>query len=127
MIVKTRAIFSGRLLYVAHNVEEAETVPFWDRLDAIGVSLYPPLGADDDRDFRRAAMRATADRLDMLGAIYRQAIVIAEIGLRSAEGAAAKPWESAGGTRRRRRSDASGRRARRLACGSQSPDRSTAF
>ncbi len=66
LIAKTRAAFSGRLLYVAHNVEEAETVPFWDRLDAIGVSLYPPLGGDDDRDYRRAAMRAIADRLDML-------------------------------------------------------------
>ena len=66
MIAKTRAVFSGRLLYVAHNAEEAETVPFWDRLDAIGVSLYPPLGDDDDRDYRRAVMRAVADRLDML-------------------------------------------------------------
>ena len=59
------------------------------------MSLYPPLGGDNDRDFRRAAMRATADRLDMLSVIYRKPVVIAEIGLRSAEGAAAKPWESA--------------------------------
>ncbi len=95
LIAKTRAAFSGRLLYVAHNVDEAETVPFWDRLDAIGVSLYPPLGGDDDRNYRRAAMRATADRLDMLAVIYRKPVVIAEIGLRSAAGAAAKPWESA--------------------------------
>lgn len=95
VIGKTRAVFSGRLLYVAHNVEEAETVPFWDRLDAIGVSLYPPLGNDDDRDDRRAAMRAIAGRLDMLAMIYRKPVVIAEIGLRSAAGAAAKPWESA--------------------------------
>ncbi len=95
LIVSTREIFSGRLLYVAHNVEEAETVPFWDSLDAIGVSLYPPLGNDDDRDYRRAAMRASADRLDMLAVIYRKPVLIAEIGLRSAAGAAAKPWESA--------------------------------
>ncbi len=95
LIERTRAAFSGRLLYVAHNVEEAETVPFWDRLDAIGVSLYPPLGSDDDRDYRRATMRAAADRLDMLSVIYRKPVVIAEIGLRSATGAAAKPWESA--------------------------------
>ena len=94
LIVKTRAIFSGRLLYVAHNVAEAETVPFWGRLDAIGVSLYPPLGGDGDRDFRKTAMRGTADRLDMLAMIYQKPILIAEIGLRSAAGAAAKPWES---------------------------------
>ncbi len=41
-------------------------MPFWDRLDAIGVSLYPPLGADGDRDCRRATMRAVAERLDAL-------------------------------------------------------------
>ena len=95
LIATTRTVFSGRLIYVAHNADEAEAVPFWDRLDAIGVSLYPPLGNDSDRDFRRAAMRATASRLDMLAVIYRKPIIIAEVGLRSAAGAAAKPWESA--------------------------------
>ncbi len=94
LIVNTRAAFSGRLLYVAHNAEEAETVPFWDRLDTIGVTLYPPLGNDDDRDYRRATMRAVVDRLDTLAVIYRKPVLIAEIGLRSAAGAAAKPWES---------------------------------
>ena len=95
LIGETRRIYSGRLLYVAHNVEEAEAVPFWDELDAIGVSLYPPLGADNDRDGRRDAMRAVADRLDTLAARTGKPILVGEIGLRSAVGAAAKPWESA--------------------------------
>ncbi len=95
LIAATRAVYSGRLIYVAHNVEEAESVPFWDRLDAIGVTLYPPLGADDDRDGRRSTMRAVADRLDALAARTGKSILIGEVGLRSAAGAAAKPWESA--------------------------------
>ena len=95
LIAAVRAVYSGRLIYVAHNVEEAEMVPFWDRLDAIGVTLYPPLGADDDRDGRRGTMRAVADRLDALAARTGKSIVVGEVGLRSAEGAAAKPWESA--------------------------------
>jgi len=45
--------------------------------------------------FDGARCGATADRLDMLSVTYRKPVVIAEIGLRSAEGAAAKPWESA--------------------------------
>jgi hypothetical protein len=95
LIATARAAYSGRLLYVAHNVEEAEAVPFWDRLDAIGVTLYPPLGAGDDRAGRRSAMRAVAERLNALAAQTGKVIVVGEVGLRSAEGAAAKPWESA--------------------------------
>src|SRR5271154_1409012 len=95
LIEGVRNLYSGRLLYVAHNVEGAEKVPFWDRLDLIGVSLYPPLGADDDRDGRRRVMRAVADHLDALAVRMGKSIIVAEIGLRSAEGAAAKPWESA--------------------------------
>ena len=95
LIAAARARYSGTLLYVAHNADEAETVPFWSKLDAIGVSLYPPLGADDDRSGRRNAMRAAADRLDALAARAGKPVVVGEIGLRSAQGAAAKPWESA--------------------------------
>jgi hypothetical protein len=95
LIVAARSIFSGTLLYVAHNAEEAEAVPFWDQLDLIGVSLYPPLGPDDDRAGRRLAMRAAAEPLDALAARTGKPVLVAEIGLRSARGAAAKPWESA--------------------------------
>jgi hypothetical protein len=95
LIAATRRVYSGRLLYVAHNIEEAEAVPFWAELDAVGVTLYPPLGADDDRDGRRNTMRAVAARLDALAAKTGKTILVAEIGLRSAAGAAAKPWESA--------------------------------
>jgi hypothetical protein len=95
LMAATRRIYSGHLLYVAHNIEEAEAVPFWAELDAVGVTLYPPLGADGDRDGRRSAMRAVAARLDAVAAKTGKTILVAEIGLRSAVGAAAKPWESA--------------------------------
>ena len=94
LIDSVRSLYSGDILYVAHNVEGAEQVPFWDRLDFIGVSLYPPLGNDDDRRYRLSAMRDSADRLDVLATLTKKRIVVGEIGLRSAEGAAAKPWES---------------------------------
>lgn len=95
LIEQARAAFPGRLLYVAHNTDEAEAVPFWQELDAIGVSLYPPLGADDDRAGRIAAMRQTTDRLDVLATRTGMPVLVGEVGLRSARGAAAKPWESA--------------------------------
>ena len=95
LIDALRRSYSGRLVYMAHNVEEAESAPFWDRLDAIGVTLYPPLGADGDRIGRLARMVETAQRLDALAARIGKPVIVGEIGLRSARGAAAKPWESA--------------------------------
>jgi hypothetical protein len=95
LIADARSLYSGRLMYVAHNLDEAETVPFWGRLDAVGVTLYPPLGADSDRAGRGATMRAVADRLDALSARTAKPVIVAEIGIRSAKGAAAMPWQSA--------------------------------
>jgi len=95
LIVAVRPIFTGLLTYAAHNVEEAQAVPFWPRLDAIGVTLYPKLGEDLDRDGWRAVMRQTVERLDILSKIEGKPVIVAEIGLRSARGATLKPWESA--------------------------------
>jgi hypothetical protein len=94
LISSARRAYSGRLLYVAHNLEEAERIPFWRSLDAVGVSLYPPLGADEDRVGRRVKMAAVATQLDALASRTGKSIIIGEVGLRSAQGAAAKPWES---------------------------------
>src|SRR5262249_13818543 len=74
---------------------EAEAVPFWSRLDAIGVSLYPPLGLGRDRAGRLNAMNAVAMRLDQLALRTGKPVTIGEIGLRSAQQATSKPWESA--------------------------------
>jgi hypothetical protein len=95
LIAAARKSYSGRLLYMAHNIDEAETVPFWDRLDDVGVTLYPPLGADADRAGRLAIMRGVADRIDALSARTGKPVIVGEIGLRSAVGAAAEPWQSA--------------------------------
>jgi hypothetical protein len=95
LIGEVRALYSGSLIYFAHNLDEAEKVPFWRRLDAIGVTLYPPLGADGDRIRRLVIMSETADGLDALSARVGKPVIVGEIGLRSAKGAAAKPWESA--------------------------------
>jgi hypothetical protein len=95
LIVAARAVFPRKLFYVAHNSEEAEAIAFWPLLDAIGVSLYPPLGDDADRAGRLAAMRGVAERLDVLSGRLGKPVYVGEIGLRSAKGATTKPWESA--------------------------------
>jgi hypothetical protein len=95
VIAEARAVYPGILTYVGHNLEEAEAMPFWALLDTIGVSLYPPLGDDEDRVGRRATMQVTAERLDALSNRMSKPVIVGEIGLRSAAHAAAKPWESA--------------------------------
>jgi hypothetical protein len=95
LIAAARAAFPRTLFYIAHNAEEAETVTFWPLLDAIGVSLYPPLGADEDRPGRIEVMRSVANRLEALSSRTGKPVMVGEIGLRSAKDAAAKPWESA--------------------------------
>lgn len=95
LISDIRTVYAGALFYVAHNIEEAERVPFWKHLDAIGVSLYPPLGADDDRAGQLGIMQDVAQRIETLAALHDKPVIVAEIGLRSARGAAARPWESA--------------------------------
>jgi hypothetical protein len=95
LIAAVRRLYSGMLVYFAHNVESAETVPFWDRLDAIGVTLYPKLGESADRIARLKTMQETAARLDSLASRIGKPVLVGEIGLRSAVGATVKPWESA--------------------------------
>jgi glycosyl hydrolase family 113 len=95
LIGKVRALYPGLLFYVAHNADEAELAAFWPLLDAIGISLYPPLGMDNDREARLKEMRLSADRIDALSQRLGKPVFVAEIGLRSAQGAASKPWESA--------------------------------
>ena len=95
LIGDVRSLYSGTVIYFAHNLDEAEQIPFWRRLDAIGVTLYPPLGADGDRIRRLVMMSTVAEGLDALSARIGKPVIVGEIGLRSAKGAAAKPWESA--------------------------------
>ena len=95
MIADVRAVYPGLVTYAAHNLEEAEAIPFWEELDAIGVTLYPALGADQDRAQRQMVMRDAAERLDALARLHSKPVIVAEVGIRSAVGATMKPWESA--------------------------------
>lgn len=93
LIGRIRRRYHGLMTYVAHWDGEVMRVPFWDLLDVAAVSLYPPLG--EDMAGIDTAINGAADQLvrwrDQIG----KPLWIAELGLRSAAGAQAKPWESA--------------------------------
>lgn len=95
VIVAVRAVFRGRLLYVAADIEDAEAFPHWALLDAVGLRLYAPLGADDRGAEWLPVMNRETERLDRLEQRARKKIWVAELGIRSAAGAAANPSLSA--------------------------------
>jgi len=95
LIEDLRGVFAGKMTYVAHGADEAERIAFWPRLDAVAVSLYPPLGADDAPDAWRRVIETELDRVEAVARAVDKPVWIAEIGIRSAKGAAARPWESA--------------------------------
>lgn len=93
MIARVRRHYQGLLTYVAHWDGEVLRVPFWDLLDVAAVSLYAPLGGNPTNI--SAAVTGNADELVKWRDRIGKPLWIAELGLRSATGAQAKPWESA--------------------------------
>ena len=91
VIAAVRAVFRGRLLYVAADTEDAEAFPHWPLLDAVGLCLYRPLGADDRAEEWGAVMGREVERLDRLQQRTGRRVWVAELGIRSAAGAAANP------------------------------------
>ncbi len=94
-IARLREVFSSKITYVAHGADEAEKVAFWPLLDAVAVSLYPVLGAAGATADWDRAIAKELDRVEAVARRHAKPIWIAEIGIRSAEGATERPWESA--------------------------------
>lgn len=91
VIRSARAQFKGRLTYVAASMDEAEAFAHWEQLDAVSTSLYPR--ADDFERWVDALRRETA-RLTALAARVGRAAWVAELGVRSMQGALDAPWAS---------------------------------
>lgn len=93
LIAETRGVYPGILLYAA-NWDEAERVPFWDALDAIGIQAYYPLaeaiGSDDASV--RAAWRRKASDLEALAGRWGRRILFTEAGYRSQADTLVEPW-----------------------------------
>jgi len=95
VIDTVRSIFSGALTYASHGLDEAEAITFWNKLDVIGVNIYPTLSmADDptDDDLRGGWSPVTA-RLQQLSRRHSMKVCFTEAGFRSVERAYEKPWE----------------------------------
>jgi hypothetical protein len=96
IIDKIEEIYDGYLTYSA-NWTEYEEVPFWDRMDFIGIDAYFPLAEDNEPTLEdlKLAWEALADKIEnWLDAkdLTGKGVLLTEIGYPSADGAARQPW-----------------------------------
>ncbi len=93
---QARARYAGKLVYSA-NWDHFEHVSFWERVDAIGVSAYPPLARAPGAPAAQldAAWRDFRDRLAAFAQARGKPLVLTEIGYPSVAGASTAPWDYA--------------------------------
>jgi hypothetical protein len=91
---EVRQRYSGRITYTA-NWDRLAEVPFWDRVDLIGVQGYFPLASVDDPD-RATLWRGWDGPLRQLEELSRangdRPILFGEIGYNRSPDAARRPW-----------------------------------
>jgi len=95
LIAEIRAVYSGELTYAANWYEEFQDIPFWEELDYIGVQGYFPLSAESDPGLAAlvAGWKPHLDAIGELQARVDRPVLFTEIGYRSWQDAAARPWE----------------------------------
>ncbi len=99
IITETRKVYSGTLTFNANasatNFDET-TLPFWDALDVIGLSMYYPLSEDDKytaESLQNNWKVIDKNFVEPLYNKYKKPIVFTEIGYRSMDGAAEEPGD----------------------------------
>lgn len=93
LIADLRRIFPGKLTYAAHNSEGVADYDFWDQLDLVSVTMYPPLGAEVSREGMRLKIVAALDTLEKQQRRIGKDVLIAEVGVASMSGGQATPWQ----------------------------------
>jgi hypothetical protein len=95
LIARVRERYGGALTYTA-NWDRYHAVPFWSRLDFIGVSAYFELAPQDPQapaERLAAAWRAEQRRLLAFARAQDRPLVLMELGYPSLPWAAAHPWD----------------------------------
>ena len=89
-----RRHFSGKLSYAAHGLDGVSEFPYWDQLDAIGVTLYPAFPENACPEQIRTVIDGLIGNLRTLSESQAdQAVWILEIGTPSARGWEQHPWD----------------------------------
>ncbi|MEX0313372.1 MAG: glycoside hydrolase TIM-barrel-like domain-containing protein [Allomuricauda sp.] len=93
LIDEIKKIYSGKLTYAA-NWDEYSRVPFWDKLDFIGVDAYFPLSEKQHptKEELSSGWQRWKTKLEDLSKQYNKPTLFTEFGYRSMDYTAKKPW-----------------------------------
>ncbi len=93
LILKVKAIYSGKLTYAA-NWDEYSRTPFWEKLDYIGVDAYFPLSESKSpiKEEMKLGWQKWKKHLKTLSEEKKKPILFTEFGYRSMDYTAKKPW-----------------------------------
>ncbi len=95
IIAEIRKVYSGQLTYAANFYKEYNEIQFWDALDFIGLQAYFPLTDKESPSLKdlEKGWGMHHKELEKLYKKWQKPIVFTEIGYRSSQDAAIRPWE----------------------------------
>ncbi|MFH1837720.1 MAG: discoidin domain-containing protein [Candidatus Omnitrophota bacterium] len=96
IIDKVKSVYTGKLTYAA-NWTEYEEVPFWDKMDFIGIDAYFPLTSSDEASLEDlvnswTAIAGNIEEWLKIRGLTDKGVILTEIGYPSATGANRQPW-----------------------------------
>jgi hypothetical protein len=94
LIEKIREVYSGKLTYAAEG-RNAMKIDFWGALDYIGIDAYFPLTDKSGPTLEELVKgwKEYEPEMKKLSDKYNKQIIFTEVGFKSVEGTAIKPWE----------------------------------
>lgn len=94
LIKDVRAIYTGQLTYSA-NWDHYQKIPFWDRLDYIGISAYFPLTDQATPEVKSLTEKwaPIKKELKAFSDLHDKPILFTEFGYLSVDSCASKTWE----------------------------------
>lgn len=96
LIDTIRSFYSGKLTY-ASNWDEYRRVPFWQKLDWIGINAYFPLSPDKTPSVKKllAGWKRVIPTMKDFSDSVQRPVVFTEIGYKSVDACAWEPWNPA--------------------------------
>ena len=98
LIDSLRTIYDGQLVYSA-NWDNYHTIPFWDKLDYIGIDAYFPLSdmQTPRPDSLLAGWEEYFQELKQFSSTYDRPVLFTEVGYKSIDYTAKQPWNPENG------------------------------